>query len=312
MSAIYKVTAYDLLGTSIVDGNYYVLTDVSPLQMRRDVGSSRLSVSVIEINTELERLSEVHPLPGKLYYVWETNELWSFNAGWISIIGGNTTFSGYNYNNGSITGVSNLNNILDNNGLLGDGSVVVRDMNRIIKGKLSINNDDNTLIISSFLGGGIVLLPSGTLNERGSLTLDSTKIYNENGTVTESEGKAVFKGDFYVEHLVNKISVETKIATVDELLQETNNIVTGTQLLSNCMNRHETSASVQFTLPTLIVGRYIWFDLTLLITDVAHAITWSAAINWVEAYTFGAGKHVVYGWYDEMDGKWYLMAFEVV
>ena len=42
----------------------------------------------------------------------------------------------------------------DDNGLLHDGSVVVRDRNRIIKGKLYVDDGNDNLVISSYLGGG--------------------------------------------------------------------------------------------------------------------------------------------------------------
>jgi len=93
------------------------------------------------IATERERLTNISPINGSLYYVWETNTLWTYNSKWIVLEGNySSNPSGYYYNDNVISPNTNdPNAVLDNNGLLGDGSVVIRDGNRVIKGKLSIS-----------------------------------------------------------------------------------------------------------------------------------------------------------------------------
>lgn len=255
--AIYKLTAYDLKCTKVTNGNYYVTTDTK--QVFYDQNNIRTIKSVRMIATERERLNNVSPINGSLYYVWETNTLWTYNQKWI-VLEGNYSYkpSGYYYSDNVIAPNTNdPNAVLDNNGLLGDGSVVIRDGNRIIKGKLSISEGSavvryvlleeepadwstnyanyfvfeggtyvpntnptwaidtfyyqetvfesvNDLIISSFLGGGIKLLPSGEADNTGALQIFSANTYtgehdaSGNPIITGNNGELVFWGDMYV------------------------------------------------------------------------------------------------------------------
>lgn len=255
--SIYKLTAYDLKCTKVTNGNYYVTTDTK--QVFYDQNNIRTIKSVRMIATERERLNNVSPINGSLYYVWETNTLWTYNQKWI-VLEGNYSYkpSGYYYSDNVIAPNTNdPNAVLDNNGLLGDGSVVIRDGNRIIKGKLSISEGSavvryvlleeepadwstnyanyfvfeggtyvpntnptwaidtfyyqetvfesvNDLIISSFLGGGIKLLPSGEADNTGALQIFSANTYtgehdaSGNPIITGNNGELVFWGDMYV------------------------------------------------------------------------------------------------------------------
>lgn len=265
---IYKLTAYDLKCTKIANGNYYVTTDTK--QVFVDMNGARLPLSVVMISTERERVNNISPVNNNKYYVWETNTLWGYNNKWIVIEGNySSTPNGYYYIDNAITKTSDdVNQVLDNNGLLKDGSVVVRDANRIIKGKLYISNGDpvskytilstkpddwdsnytdyyvlvdgeyeantdstwaadtfykkeilsvsvNDLIISSFLGGGIKLLPSGTMNDTGALQIFSANTYTGqfdgtgNPIVTGNDGELVFWGDMYVTDGTNRFKVLT-------------------------------------------------------------------------------------------------------
>ena len=265
---IYKMTAYDLKCTKIANGNYYVTTDTK--QVFVDMNGARLPLSVVMISTERERVNNISPVNNNKYYVWETNTLWGYNNKWIVIEGNySSTPNGYYYIDNAITKTSDdVNQVLDNNGLLKDGSVVVRDANRIIKGKLYISNGDpvskytilstkpddwdsnytdyyvlvdgeyeantdstwaadtfykketlsvsvNDLIISSFLGGGIKLLPSGTMNDTGALQIFSANTYTGqfdgtgNPIVTGNDGELVFWGDMYVTDGTNRFKVLT-------------------------------------------------------------------------------------------------------
>ena len=255
--SIYKLTAYDLKCTAITNGNYYVTTDTK--QVYYDKNNVRTIKAVKMIATERERLTNISPINGSLYYVWETNTLWTYNSKWIVLEGNySSNPSGYYYNDNVISPNTNdPNAVLDNNGLLGDGSVVIRDGNRVIKGKLSISQgnavvryvlltdepddwstnyqdyfiyDDgeykpntsstwatdtyyyeetvfesvNDLIISSFLGGGIKLLPSGDADSTGALQIFSANTYtgehdaSGNPVITGNNGELVFWGDMYV------------------------------------------------------------------------------------------------------------------
>lgn len=222
------------------------------------------------IATERERLNNISPINGSLYYVWETNTLWTYNHKWIVLEGNySTVANGYYYNQNAITPTADdVNQVLDNNGLLKNGSVVIRDANRVIKGQLYISNGDtvfqyilletkpdnwdtnytdyyvyndgeyetntdstwatdtffkketvfesvNDLIISSFLGGGIKLLPSGSADSTGALQIFSANTYtgqfdgSGNPIITGNNGELVFWGDMYVTDGINRYRVLT-------------------------------------------------------------------------------------------------------
>ena len=142
---IYKLTAYDLKCTKIQNGNYYVTTDTK--QVFTDTNGVRLPLTTVMIATERERINNVSPRNNARYYVWETNTLWSYNNAWI-VIEGNVSASpnGYYYVNNAITPTAeDVNQVIDNNGLLKDGSVVIRDPNRVIKGKLYVSSGDSVI-----------------------------------------------------------------------------------------------------------------------------------------------------------------------
>lgn len=265
---IYKLTAYDLKCTKIVNGNYYVTTDTK--QVYTDTNGVRLPLVVIMISTERERLNNVAPHNNYKYYVWETNTLWTYNNKWI-VVEGNYSYapSGYYYVDNAIRPNTDDPNIVqDNNGLLRDGSVVIRDVNRVIKGQLYISkgeavyrynllsdepddwstnygdyfvyedgeyiqnidptwianvyyeqvklfNSVNDLIFSSFLGGGIKMLPSGSADSTGALEIFSANTYTGemdntgNPVVTGNTGELVFYGDMYVTDGTNRFKVLT-------------------------------------------------------------------------------------------------------
>lgn len=191
---IYRVTEYDLLQTALVAGNYYMCTDSR--KMYKDVTNSlRQEVVVTFIPKENDRLTTVRPQNGVYYYVWDTNALWYYDAGWTVIDGQGQRASGYYYVNNIINPTDDVT-VIDNNGLLADGSVVVRDFNRVVKGQIYINvtNDEdegskNELVISSFLNAGIKLLPNGTVDSAGTLSLSLNSI--------SGEGRMEFFGDIY-------------------------------------------------------------------------------------------------------------------
>ena len=215
--AIYKLTAYDLMCTKVVNGNYYVTTDTK--QIYKDASGVRNLMSVTMLATEAQRLNNTLPAVGSYYYVWESNTLWVYNAKWIVVEGNYSyTTAGYYYVDNEITPTNDgSEQVIDNNGLLKDGSVVVRNADRIIKGKLYIQSDTDSsnLVISSYLGGGIKLLPSGSIDSTGALEIFSANTYtgqfdgNGNPIVTSNSGELVFYGDMYVTDGTNRFKVLT-------------------------------------------------------------------------------------------------------
>ena len=171
---IIRITEYDLMNTRINKGNVYVCTDSR--KMYEDItNNNRILLSVTMIDTEKKRLYDTIPQNNSNYYVWETNELWLWMNAWIKIIGNKDYPIAYQYIDGLPEGINSEGCCTpDQNGILKDGSVVIRDVNRIIKGKIYIDETNDNLIISSFLGGGMKLLPNGKMGELGSLDIKET------------------------------------------------------------------------------------------------------------------------------------------
>lgn len=167
------------------------------------------------ISTEINRVYNTRPVNGNLYYVWETNELWTFSSNkWQILIGNTRTSSGYYYTDGHTLDGTNDDTVIDNNGLLKDGSVVIRDDNRIIKGKLYVDRTNNNLVISSFLGGGIRLLPNGSQNSLGSLLINpNTIVY----FVDRETGKQLSRDDIdkYIDDKIEEI-INEEISKAEE------------------------------------------------------------------------------------------------
>ena len=215
---IYKLKSYDLLVTALNVDNYYFCTDTKKLF--KDTSTGRHELNAVIVSTEIERLSIVRPTNGKYYYIFETNELWLYSAGWSVVVGTVRTSNGYYYANNTITATTDISEVLDNNGLLGDGAVVVRDYNRIIKGKLYIDPENNNLIISSFLGGGFVFLPAGSMNEEGVLRIKSSVSYggvdgNGDLTTTRYKGNLEFSGSLYEKQIESE--KRSKLISIQDL-----------------------------------------------------------------------------------------------
>jgi hypothetical protein len=175
---IYQVTENDLLSIAIVKGNIYACRDTR--KVYEDMSAvSRLPLDVTMLDTDNDRLYYIAPTEMTYYYVWETNTIWLYNKGWNLIVGTDTTNNVAYYNDNGLNSVSSQ--FVDTNGLLKDGSVIVRDNNRIIKGKLYIDSSSGNLIVSSFMGGEIDILPNGVTNELGSLTLSRSGLGTFNG-----------------------------------------------------------------------------------------------------------------------------------
>ena len=169
---IIKTREHDLMYLDITDGNYYACEDSDNFYY--DNASERTPQDVEMLYTEKARLYGTIPVEGKRYYVWETNELWIYRNGWKVLVGGTKPADGYipvqgdsGYNLERIDGTS-----ADSNGLLGDGSVCIRDENRIIKGKAYIDKETDNLVFSSFMGGGISFFPNGSSNTKGALLIN--------------------------------------------------------------------------------------------------------------------------------------------
>lgn len=208
---IYRVSEFDLLSIPKVIGNLYACTDSR--RMYEDISATERRVMAVQmIATEIDRQYNLKPTNATYYYVWETNELWLYNYGWELIIGTKTGEGNNQYV--ASTGIEYLPNSgccnPDNNGIMGDGSVVVRDSNRVIKGKIYIDAENNELVFSSFLGGGLRFLPSGSVDENGTLDI-------KNG-VLNYYGNAWIRGSLFTTNdiYVVKESGQYKVYTEED------------------------------------------------------------------------------------------------
>ena len=192
INKIFKLSSFDLLRTKVKLGNMYMCTDTQVLWYDGGItANDRKVFSYISVRTVNELLYQLTPALGKNYYVWEDNSLWYWNNKWICMYSETTYPSGYVYDDiPTTTSPQGLNPIYrydmpnmpaDDNGLLKDGSVVIRDRNRLIKGKIYIADDNDNMTISSFLGGGLRFLPNGKRDSNGELYIDSELL--EDGTV---------------------------------------------------------------------------------------------------------------------------------
>lgn len=169
---ILKCTQYDLMRAKAKSGQMYFATDSRTLY--KDNGNNveqRLRFNAVILNNENERLRHIKPIIGKFYYVEETNSLWLFDTRWVLKIGNDVEYNAY-YADDYISPIINTDNyisgangdkIIDNNGLLGNGSVVIRDANRINRGIFYSNTSHNQLEIRSYLDDGFLFIPNSHL-----------------------------------------------------------------------------------------------------------------------------------------------------
>lgn len=181
---IYKITEFDLLRTKVTMGNMYMCVDTQKLYYDGgNTADDRRLYEYTSVRTVNELLYQITPAYGKTYYCWEDNSLWVWLNKWQTLYSQTTYPSAYVYDDiPSITNQGELSEIYrydlpnmpaDDNGLLKDGSVVVRDRNRIIKGRIAVSDENDNLLISSFLGGGIRILPNGKMTTEGELYIGS-------------------------------------------------------------------------------------------------------------------------------------------
>ena len=181
---IIRMTEFDVLRTKQQLGYMYMCLDTMKLYFDQAIGpNGRVLYEYISVRTLNDLQYNIEPILGAVYYCWEDNSLWFWNNKWISLYSETTYPSGYVYDDiPSMDNPATLNPIYrydmpnmpaDDNGLLKDGSVVVRDENRLIKGRLYIDSGNDNLVISSYLGGGIRFLPNGKMTTDGELYIDN-------------------------------------------------------------------------------------------------------------------------------------------
>ena len=190
INRIIRLTEFDLLRTAIKQYNMYMCLDSGKLYYDVDT-SRRVVYAYTSVKTLNDLQNNVIPSLGVTYYCWEDNSLWLWMNRWISIYSDSTYPSAYAYDDeDNLTeiyryGLTNLP--ADDNGLLKDGSVVIRDRNRIIKGKMYIADNNDNFVLSSYLGGGMLFLPNGKMSEAGTLYLSDFDIHNDSQETEETK-----------------------------------------------------------------------------------------------------------------------------
>ena len=180
---------------------------------------NRLRFNATILQTDNQRVNDIKPTVGKFYYVIESNSLWLFDTRWVLKIGDNTAYNTYGieysqtYNGQYYTPVINTDTsisgiygdkIIDNNGLLGDGSVVIRDTNRINRGQISADNVYQQLVVESKLDNGFLFIPNGHMPYKDlstsfgalHLTVDK-KLVDELNDYSEFQGCAHYYGTWH-------------------------------------------------------------------------------------------------------------------
>ena len=184
---ILKVTEYDLLRIKVSMGNMYICLD--SMKMYFDQGTSstdRVIYNYISVKTVNDLNTKINPMSNYVYYCWEDNSLWTWLDGWHCLYSDSTYPSAYRFDDipsvDNPQGVSAIyrydmpNAPADDNGLLKDGSVVIRDINRLIKGRIYIEDSNDNLVVSSYLGGGIRFLPNGRMSTDGELVIGDNEL----------------------------------------------------------------------------------------------------------------------------------------
>jgi hypothetical protein len=209
INRIIRMTSFDLLRTKVTMGNMYMCLDTSQLYYDASP-TSRVTYQYTGVKTINELTYNIMPVLNNVYYCWEDNSLWIWLNKWVALYTDTTYPSAYIYDD-----AKNLNAVYrydmqnfpaDDNGLLKDGSVVVRDRNRIIKGKIYIDDGNDNIVWSSFLGGGMRFLPNGKASTDGELLLSDRLEEDANGqevAIPVGSFRGEFKtinNDFYVDY----------------------------------------------------------------------------------------------------------------
>ena len=187
MSEIFRIKSYDIQylkdsGNVVIwteqDRNAYYCTDTQRLKVFYNVNIAT-DFNCITVSTESFRKSIPNPENQRYYYVVETNCLYKYTGttrGWEDVIVQKLTDSpAYMLDDEQRKLVGEGEGLLDNNGLLQNGSVVVRDSNKLIKAIASMS-DTNDLEITTTFGGNVVIYPGGkreNITDAGVLSINT-------------------------------------------------------------------------------------------------------------------------------------------
>ena len=200
---VIRMKRSQMVSVNRVYGQIFYATDEGRMYVDTIDGGRVYDPSIVVLRTESERLNISHPesYVGNRFYVVETNILFKYLNGSWRIERGRLEreVAQTYYPDGKMVRV--YNDDVSNNGILGDGSVVVRDENRTIVGILSAT--EYSLNVNSLAGCQINLNPSAVHQGKGSLVLNADLYSNDYNNNT-----ALYNGDLYVFGTINKIAPE--------------------------------------------------------------------------------------------------------
>ena len=210
---ILKISQYDLFNMPMKQGQIYFI--VNSRMLYKDYGvekTDRKRFVAHILNSDYERVNTVRPQNGVNYYVVETNCLWLFDTKWVLKDGDVKSYNLYTYSqstpiapvinsNEGITSKITGDKIIDNNGLAGDGSVIIRDQNRIGKGYIQANNTNGTLDFYSMMSEGFNIYPNGLGRDSedrlsGAIRISTTP--TETDETIRRSGRLDYYGDVYI------------------------------------------------------------------------------------------------------------------
>lgn len=223
MNIVNTVTAYDLSALPFIENRWYrVGSSISTYQFYLDTTDAQgnhlrspMQVTILATDNLRQFATE-----DGYYYVASLNVIYLRSASeWTRITDtyADKPAATLYDDDGARTDIVD---VIDNNGLLKNGSVVIRDSNRVVKAILSVDNNGD-IQIKPYLGGGLRLCD----NQSGSMLL-------KNGQVTYDKiiapgGTSNFSGSYNdltdkptissrTWEVVFSTTIETNLATFDQ------------------------------------------------------------------------------------------------
>ncbi len=188
----------------------YFITDTSQLKIFR--GPSPEDYDAVICYTDSDRFIDTED--NKKYFVVDSSTLYNYSGGlWTVIFKSNIdSYNAIVADNEQRELVGTGEDLLDNNGLLGNGNVVIRDTNKLVKGILAnaiVGNNEYIYLYSAF-GNNIRISPSSAPGENLSGVL---QLNGYNGFYTpDAHYHGIFSAD-YIDLDEGNISSKLEIRT---------------------------------------------------------------------------------------------------
>lgn len=248
---IFYVTDENQLYFDTVDNARVMISDVNILATEAD--RENVIVTLSDRVTNLFYQGSEDFQNSRLFYVIETNILYRLiNNSWSIVrgtAGGRISAQTY-YPDGTLVQV--YPDDVSTNGILGDGSVVVRDKNRTVCGLIHSNGFSTD--ISSFVGSQLTLNPSAVMKGRGSLVLNADLINNDNSS--DNNNSALYNGSMFVFGSIKKVEPLTWNNRY-RVLQTLTQITATTTLLKGCRILENSVLGDETVSPTRVLSEDI-------------------------------------------------------